>query len=158
LENNEIRRVFNFYDKEKIGFIKKSDVKFCFLDLKNALFQNKIELNEKLFINQMLDFYSKSSELAEIKAIKNVFYRLLYDKKSNQLNSDRIIPKMVYLGNLAKASSTSEYKNIILDKMPEKKEEFGNGRNDIFTIKSYTNFHFPAQVILNENKLEKFYK
>jgi len=44
LENNEIRRVFNFYDKEKIGFIKKSDVKFCFLDLKKTLFF-KIKLN-----------------------------------------------------------------------------------------------------------------
>lgn len=47
------------------------------------MFNNKIELNDKLFTNSMLEFYAKSSELVDIKEIKKEFYRLLFDVKNN---------------------------------------------------------------------------
>jgi len=65
------------------GFIKKSDIKFCFMDIRSALFNDKIELNERLFTNSMLEFYSKSPELVDIRDIKQEFYKLLYDNKNN---------------------------------------------------------------------------
>lgn len=91
MENNETRRIFNYFDKgrsvnlylEGTGFIKKSDIKFCFLDIKSALLNNKIELNDKIFTNSMLEFYAKSSELVEIKDIKKEFFRLLFDDKNS---------------------------------------------------------------------------
>ena len=90
LENNEIRRLFNYFDKgnynlylDGTGFIKKSDIKFCFLDIRSALFNNKIELNDKLFANSMLEFYAKCSELVDIREIKKEFYKLLFYDKNN---------------------------------------------------------------------------
>ncbi len=65
------------------GFIKKSDIKFCFMDIRSALFNDKMELNERLFTNSMLEFYSKSPELVDIRDIKQEFYKLLYDNKNN---------------------------------------------------------------------------
>ena len=53
------------------------------MDIRSALYNNKIELNDKLFTNSMLGFYSKSPELVDIKDIKQEFYKLLYDTKNN---------------------------------------------------------------------------
>jgi hypothetical protein len=65
------------------GFIKKSDIKFCFMDIRSSLYNDKIELNDRLFTNSMLEFYSKSPELVDIRDIKQEFYKLLYDNKNN---------------------------------------------------------------------------
>jgi len=156
LENNEIRRIFNYYDKDSSGFVKKSDIKFVFLDIKTALFNNSIELNEKLFTNSMLEFYAKCSELVDIKEIIKIFYNLIFDDKNNMINEDKKMKDIEYLKNLtlSETLSGSSSKNEREQKTTKREP----GRNDIFVIRTFANYDKPVEIILNENKLEKAYK
>ena len=35
---------------------------------------------------------------------------------------------------------------------------FSPGRNDIFYLRSFSNYHKPVEIVLNENKLANVYK
>jgi hypothetical protein len=110
LDNNEIRRVFSTYDKTNIGLIKRNEVQFLFLDIKNILSKTMI-INEKKFLDQMLDFYSKAKETCTLSDVKKCFNKILHDYKSDTLNKIKVIPDLVYLKNLAFGNTQEEEKN-----------------------------------------------
>jgi hypothetical protein len=111
LDNNEIRRIFNTYDKSSIGLVKKNEIQYIFLDIKNVL-SKSIVINEKKFIDLMLDFYAKSKETCTVSDIKKCFNNILHDSKSNTNSKYKILPDLVYLGALAfKDSNFSPGKN-----------------------------------------------
>lgn len=83
LENNNVRRIFNKYDPKNSGYIKKSDIQFVFMELKNYLIENNNEVNEKRLINLMLDFYAKANETCTVNEIKKCFANILSDNKTN---------------------------------------------------------------------------
>ena len=73
----------NFYKIESTGFINKKDIRFLFFEIKEALAFRNHHLNEKLFMNKMLQFYTNSKELVPFKEMKLFFYELLNDIKPN---------------------------------------------------------------------------
>lgn len=110
LDNNEIRRVFSTYDKTNIGLIKKNEIQFLFLDLKNILSKTLI-INEKKFLDQMLDFYSKAKETCTLSDVKKCFNIILHDYKSDTLKKIKVIPDLVYLKGLAFGNTLNEENN-----------------------------------------------
>ena len=54
IETDEIRRLFNFYNPKGDGYIKKKDLNYLFIDIKEILKENNLELKEKLFYNTLL--------------------------------------------------------------------------------------------------------
>ena len=92
LENNEVRRIFNYYDpsniikiyhilKESSGFLEKKDIKYLFFEIKDTLYKNKIQVNEKSFVNKMLNFYNSSKDKVPFSDVKVFFYELLNNIK-----------------------------------------------------------------------------
>lgn len=151
LNNNEIRRIFNKYDEQGIGFISKDDIQYVFLDIKRQLEKNEVKLNEKIFVNKMLHFYTGIEENCEVDAIKKCFSEIINAEKDMTLkNSKRIISNLDYL----KKISDIEIKkgNVINDYLAS------NKRNDIYPLKTYGNKEIQPCVILNENKLQSKYK
>ena len=151
LNNNEIRRLFNRYDEKGLGFINKEDIQYLFLDVKNQLMKSEVRLNEKIFINKMLTFYTNSKEVCSIDSIKKCLSEIIHsDKDMTSKNNKRLISPLKYL----KTISNMEVKkgNEINDYLAT------NKRNDIYEIKSYGNKTLQPMVILNENKLQSIYK
>jgi hypothetical protein len=113
LDNNEIRRVFSTYDKTNLGLIKRNEIQFLFFDVKNILSKTSV-INEKKFLDLMLDFYSKAKETCSLSDVKKCFNKILHDFKSDTDNKSRVIPDLVYLKNLAfgKISEDSPNKDI----------------------------------------------
>jgi hypothetical protein len=84
LDTNEIRRIFNKYDKCNLGLINKNQIQFLFFDIKNILERNQ-NISEKKFIDNMLDFYSKTGDSTSVSDIKKCFSKILSDNKSNNV-------------------------------------------------------------------------
>src|SRR5690606_19835614 len=84
LDSNEMMRIFNKYDRANIGLINKSEIQFLFFDIKNNLMKT-MDINEKKFIDNMLDFYAKANETCTVTDIKKCFSRILYDTRSNSV-------------------------------------------------------------------------
>jgi len=151
LDNNEIRRIFNKYDPNGVGFINKLDIQFIFIDVKNELDKSYVNVNERVFINKMLAFYTHSPELCSIENVKKCLSDIInceknYIAKSNQ----RLISPLNYLKKIScmemkKADSYNDYLAV-------------NKRNDIYELKLYGNKDSQSMVILNENKLQSIYK
>lgn len=151
LDTNEIRRIFTHYDKTKMGLIRKSDLQFLFYDIKNELSKANFEINEKKFIDNMLDFYSKASETCSIEDVKISFNKICYDNSSNAINKNKLLPDLEYIKMIAFDKDNESKKEI-------KSEKLGKiSRNDIFNIKCIT-YKAPKTVVLNENKLAIMYK
>jgi hypothetical protein len=151
LNNNEIRRIFSKYDIKSIGLINKLDIQYIFLDVKNELEKSNIKLNERVFINKMLTFYTQSPEMCSIESIKKCLSDIVtYDNDTGTKNNSRLISPLNYL----KKISNMEMK---------KKDDYNdylavNKRNDIYQLKLYGNKELQNMVILNENKLQSIYK
>lgn len=84
LDSNDMCRIFNKYDRTNTGIINKSEIQFLFFDIKNTLTKS-IDINEKKFIDNMLDFYSKAKETCTIIDVKKCFSKILYDNRSNSV-------------------------------------------------------------------------
>lgn len=150
LNNNEIRRIFSKYDANCCGYIDKLDVQYVFLDVKNVLEKQNIYLNEKVFINKMLSFYTQSPELCSIENIKQCLSDIINNEKNLTKNNNRVISPLSYLKKISnmemkKADDINDYLSI-------------NKRNDIYQVKLYGNKELQKVVILNENKLQSIYK
>ena len=82
LDNNEVKLIFSKYDKSSMGIIQKSHIQFVFYDIKHFL--SKINyINEKKFVDNFLDFYTKSKETCTIEEIKKCFGVILHEHRSN---------------------------------------------------------------------------
>lgn len=151
LNNNEIRRLFNRYDEKGLGFIDKEDIQYLFLDVKNQLMKKDIRLNEKVFINKMLSFWTNSSGVCSIDSVKKCLSEIIQsDKDIEPKNNKRLISPLKYLKTISNMEVRK--KNEINDYLAS------NKRNDIYQIKSYGNRTLQPMVILNENKLQSIYK
>ena len=151
LETNDIRRIFNTYDKTNIGLIKKNEIQFVFLDIKNVL-SKTITINEKKFLDLMLDFYAKSKETCSISEIKKCFGNILHNHHSESVKKSKLIPDLVYLKGIAFDSSLEEKK---VNKSNSINFYKAKGREDVFQVKCYGKDY---KVVLNENKLQSIYK
>jgi len=151
LNNNEIRRIFSKYDEKGVGLVNKFDIQYIFLDVKNELEKSNIKLNERIFINKMLTFYTQSSELCSIESIKKCLSDIInHDKDPTMKNSQRLISPLNYLKKISnmEMKKTDSYNDYLAV----------NKRNDIYQLKLYGNKELQSMVILNENKLQSIYK
>lgn len=72
------------------GQIPKKDLKYLFYDLKDCLESINIEIIERKFLNNFLDFYSKCADVVSIAEIKSKFFDIINVVKSNQVKTDNI--------------------------------------------------------------------
>lgn len=150
LNNNDIRRVFGKYDSQGLGYINKSDIQYIFLDIKNILEKANKKLNERIFVNKMLTFYTQSDEICTIENIKKCLSEIINSDKSANIKTERVLSP---LGYLKKISNIENKKfNDINDYLEV------NKRNDVYPIKLYGNKELQKLVIINENKLQSIYK
>jgi len=77
LETNEIRRIFFYYDPRSTGFLQKKDIKYLLFEIKTTLENNKTQINEKVFVDKMLNFYHNSSDKISFLDVKVFFYEIL---------------------------------------------------------------------------------
>lgn len=151
LNNNEIRRIFSKYDPKGVGFINKLDIQYIFLDVKNELEKSNVRLNERIFVNKMLAFYTQSPELCSIENVKKSLSDIInYEKDFIAKSNQRLISPLNYLKKISnmevkKADSYNDYLAV-------------NKRNDIYELKLYGNKELQSMIILNENKLQSIYK
>lgn len=151
LNNNEIRRLFNRYDEKGLGYIGKSDIQYLFLDVKNQLQKSDIKINEKVFINKMLTFYTNSKEICTIDSVKKCLSEIIHNDRDTLLkNNMRVISPLKYLKTISdmRIKETDDINDYLAS----------NKRNDIYEIKTYGNKTLQPIVILNENKLQSIYK
>ena len=152
LDDNEMDRLFNKYDKDNTGKFKKQDIQLLFFDIKDLLEKRKVEFNENKLINHMLDFYANAGEFITKDDIKKCYGKILHQYKSNMLKEKVKVSDLDYLRKLAgieesKEGTSKKGKNAIKDEKPQ--------RRDIFQI-GFLN-RPKREVILNENKLKKMY-
>lgn len=151
LNNNEIRRIFSKYDPKGVGFINKLDIQYIFLDIKNELEKTNVNINDRIYINKMLSFYTQSTELCSIESVKRCLSDIInHEKDFVSKNTQRLISPLNYLKKISnmeikKADSYNDYLAV-------------NRRNDIYELKLYGNKDLQSMVILNENKLQSIYK
>ena len=146
LEDNEMNRLFNKYDRSNTGMFKKEDIQMLFFDIKDLLEKRKIEFNENKLINHMLDFYASAGPMITKSDIKKCYGKILHQYKANLLKDKVKISDLDYLKKLATGKEEEK-----VEKKPE------GQRRDIFQIKCITD-KAKREVILNENKLEKMYE
>ena len=147
LDDNEMDRLFNKYDKGNNGKFRKEDIQLIFFDIKDLLEKRKIEFNENKLINHMIDFYAKAGESVSKDDIKKCFGKILHQYRANMLKEKIKVSDLDYLRKLAgmeKPKEKGTKKNII-----------EQGRRDIFQI-GFLNKP-KREVILNENILKKMY-
>jgi hypothetical protein len=115
------------------------------------LLKSEIKLNEKVFINKMLTFYTNSKGVCSIDSIKKCLSEIIHsDKDMTNKNNKRLISPLNYLKKIS---------NMEVKKKDEINDYLAsNKRNDIYQIKSYGNKTLQPMVILNENKLQSIYK
>jgi len=82
LDNKEVNLIFSKYDKSNMEMIQKSHIQFIFYDIKHFLSKNYY-INEKKFVDNFLDFYTKSKETCTIEEIKKCFSVILHEHRSN---------------------------------------------------------------------------
>lgn len=151
LNKNEIRRLFSKYDPKGVGYVNKLDIQFIFLDVKNELEKSNVKINERVFINKMLAFYTQSPELCSIESVKKSLSDIInYENDLIAKSNQRIISPLNYLKKISnmetkKADNYNDYLAV-------------NKRNDIYELKLYGNKELQSMVILNENKLQSIYK
>ena len=78
LDDNEMDRLFNKYDKDNTGKFKKQDIQLLFFDIKDLLEKRKVEFNENKLINHMLDFYANAGEFVTKDDIKKCYGKILH--------------------------------------------------------------------------------
>ena len=150
LDDNEMNRLFNKYDKNNTGKFRKQDIQMLFFDIKDLLEKRKIEFNENKLINHMLNFYAKADEFVTKDDIKQCYGVILHQYKANMLKDKVLVSNLDYLRQLS--GMTIEDR-----KETEEKEKVKAPRRDVFTISCFADKK-KREVILNENRLEKMYK
>lgn len=148
LDDNEMNRLFNKYDRNNTGKFKKDDIQMLFFDIKDLLEKRKVEFNENKLINQMLIFYAKAGDYVTKDDIKQCYGIILHQYKANMLKDKVLVSNLDYLKQL---SGMREEKKEIMT------EQNKPTRRDVFTVKCYPQKQ-KREVILNENKLQKMYK